>query len=72
MEYSEKDYILFRRKCHLKDITGEREISQYLYRLAGNHDAEGYIERNKIILRAALLELSNHSFNLFYDFPALH
>jgi hypothetical protein len=44
---------------------------QYLYRLAGNHEAEGYLEKNKI-LRAALVEFSNYSFNLFEDFSTSH
>jgi len=52
-------------------MIGVREISQCLYRLAGNHEAEGYRERNKI-LRAALVELSNHSLNLFEDFSTSH
>ena len=39
---------------------------QYLNRLVGNHGDKGYRER------ATLIELSNHSLNLFYDLSASH
>ena len=70
-EYNiQKCIISYSAKNATQKIWGE-EILQYLYRLAINNEAEGYLERDKI-LRAALVELSNYSFNLFEDFSTSH